>query len=345
MRPTPPPMLALVTILLLSQTGAIQTEERALVAVFCYDDTTQGYLKTMLNFARDLAVAIEEQAGDKVEAVACTSFSELYQYLNAPYTVAAVVSLAGSPEFNSSPALAPYFRDGVGMVGFNHVCMVPFSPDLAQEVFPIFGNASSLGVMTRIGVAWIRTRTYKRSADHPIADGLPENFTLPDYELTFCSRSDREFSQGWPIPEDGDYTVVYTTTGRESPYTDKTLPGVVAYEKIGRSVSLPGFYATELPGVTSYHNFINNTYFVKLVSNAVLWVSESGIASREHMLPSFTKSLEGFKADLMDKQADLDSWLAARSRNKTLLKVLILSLGGVGVVLTLFLGFARGGEG
>jgi len=313
-----------------------------LVLVFCYNSETDPPFRDMTHFAFNLSSclsAMEENGA--LQFIPCTSLSELHQFLNLPQVVAVVISVVGPLDEELRTRLESMFSDGLGLVGFNHVCKKSLSGSLAERVFPIFGNMSAKGKMTLVGSKWIRTRTYYRSAEHPITEGLPENFTLPDFEIAYCSRSDGKFSEGWPTPPEGTYTVLYTTTDRKSPYPGKLLPGVVAYENGGRSVSFPGFYATETKGVESFANFVSDPIFARLVYNAVKWVSEAGAKSSEQRLSTFSAMLEGFHEELESAERNLESYRKARASSKLILQVLVVLCGAGLIALTVVLCFRR----
>jgi len=313
-----------------------------LVLVFCYNSETDPPFRDMIRFASNLSSSLSAMEGNGgLQFVPCTSLSELHEFLNLPQVVAVVISVVGPLDEELRTRLESMFSDGLGLVGFNHVCKKPFSGSLAERVFPIFGNRSARGKMTLVGKRWIRTRTYYRSAQHPITEGLPENFTLPDFEIVYCSRSDKKFSEGWPTPSRGIYTVLYTTTDRKSPYPGKLLPGAVAYENRGRSVSFPGFYATETKGVESFTNFVSNPTFTRLVYNAVKWVSEAGAKSSEERMSTFSAILEGFREELESTESNLESWRKARASGKLILQTLVVLCGAALTALTVVLCFRR----
>jgi len=325
--------------------GLAVSNEGSIILVYCRDDSTTPQFRDMVHFAHDLAKAIGDGLGEnRTEVVACTSLSELNAYLLLPRVVAVVSSYVGSSEVSTSFPFSRVFSEGMGLVGMNHLCSSTYSGELASSVFPIFGNSSSKGSMRRVNGRWIRTRTYNLSSSHPISSGLPDGFIIPDYQMTFCKRSDRRYGDGWPEPAEGKYVVVFETRGRESPYPGKALPGIVAYENEGRSVCLPGFYGSELPGVTNYANFVNDTTFTKLLANCVKWVSESGMARKDRLSASFQEKLQGLKDEIADQNSIVDSWASARSSRKLLFQMLVMAGGFVSTGVVLFLGFKGNGR-
>lgn len=319
----------------LSPAGAQAQEDEKLVLVFCYDETTSVLLREMVSFSMDLSSVIEEELGEEYQVIPCTSFSELRQYLQTPNVVTIVTSYLGDGEINTTFPYRPLFQDGMGLLGFNHLCSNELSGDLAIEVFPIFGNASTKGTMTLVNRTWMRLRTYNRSADHPVSEGMPSSFTIPEYELTFCKTPAGRDT--WPKPRDGVYTVVFTTTSKDSEYDQGLLPGVVAYENGGRSVSFPGFYGSEKQGVTSYENFVNDPVFVKLVSNGVRWASVSGEERMSRLQPDFAAGLDEFRSVIEEERDEIQRWRKAQSGGRLGLQIAVIVIGAAALSLTLFL--------
>jgi hypothetical protein len=335
-------LVAVGIFLLLVGSGLGATiSEKKIVLVYCRDDTMPLGYREMMKFSSSLSETLRAGLGDEFEVYACTSMSELQHFLLLPQVVALVSSYVGSNEYNSTLPFGAYFEDGMGMVGFNHLCNTQFGGDLARNVFPIFGNASTRGSMTFVDGEWIRMRTYAKAGQHAVGDGLPDEFTIPDYELNFCLRSDGKHGQGWPLPSEGSYCIVFTTTGRDSPYQGQMLPGVVAYEDEGRSVSFPGFYGSELPGVSSYEKFVNESLFMKLVSNAVVWVSESGLERRDRLAAGFSESLQSLKDRMESEGEEMRAWVNARSARKTVIQVGIIGVGLAAAAVASYLSFIR----
>jgi len=319
----------------LSLAGAKGQENEKLVLVFCYDETTSVLLREMVSFSMDLSSVVEGELGEEYRVIPCTSFSELRQYLHTPYVVTIVTSYLGDGEINTTFPYGSLFQDGMGLLGFNHLCSNEFSGELATGVFPIFGNASTKGTMTLVNRTWMRLRTYNRSAGHPVSAGLPDSFTIPEYELTFCKPSAEQ--QSWPRPSDGVYTVVFTTTSKDSDYDQSLLPGVVAYEKGGRSVSFPGFYGSEKQGVTSYENFVKESVFANLVSNAVKWASVSGEDRMSRLQPDFVAELDEFRSGIQEERDEIRSWRKAQSGGRLGLQIIVIVIGAAALSLTLYL--------
>jgi len=313
--------------------------DRKIVLVYCRDDTMPLGYREMMKFSSALAENLRVGLGDEFEVYACTSMSELKQFLLLPQVVALVSSYVGSNEYNTTLPFEMFFLDGMGMVGFNHLCSTQYVGDLARSIYPVFGNSSTKGSMTFVDGEWIRMRTYTKTGQHMISEDLPEEFTIPDYELNFCLRSDGKHDQGWPLPPEGSYCVVLSTVGRDSPYGDKALPGVIAYENQGRSVSFPGFYGSELAGVSSYEKFVNQSNFVKLVSGAVVWASQSGLARRDRLVPTFNKTLEDLKKSEEEENKEISAWVSARSARKIFTQIAIIIVGAVSAVLVSYLAF------
>jgi len=319
--------------------------DKKIVLVYCRDDTMPLGYREMMKFSSALAETLRAGLGEEFEVYACTSMSELEQFLLLPQVVALVSSYVGSKEYSTTLPFETYFQDGMGMVGFNHLCSTQYVGDLARSVFPIFGNSSTMGSMTFVDGEWIRMRTYTKTGIHMISEGLPDEFTIPDYELNFCLRSDGKHDEGWPLPPEGSYCVVFSTIGRDSPYGDKMLPGVIAYENEGRSVSFPGFYGSELAGVSSYEKFVNQSNFVKLVSGAVVWASQSGLARRDRLVPSFNQILEDLRNSEEEENKEISAWVSARSARKIFTQIAIIVVGAVSAILVCYLAFLSKPEG
>jgi hypothetical protein len=319
--------------------------DKKIVLVYCRDDTMPLGYREMMKFSSALAQTIRTELGEEYEVYACTSMSELKQFLLLPQAIVLVSSYVGSSENNSTLPFDRYFEDGMGMVGFNHLCRTEYVGDMARSIFPVFGNSSTMGSMTFLDGQWIRMRTYTKTDRHMISEGLPEEFTIPDYELNFCLRSDGKHVEGWPLPSEGSYCVVFSTVGRDSPYKDKLLPGVIAYENEGRSVSFPGFYGSELAGVSSYEKFVNQSNFMKLISGAVLWTSQSGVARRDRLGANFDRILEDLGNRATEENREIKAWVSERSTRKIITQIAIIAMGTVSVALVSYLAFISRPEG
>ena len=334
-------LLALVVVL---GTFGVTAAEEGLVPILCANAyrPMPGEGAVFEAYAEALAEIIENDTSLGLTPVVVHSPGEFVEYLAYPQTYVGVVSYYGGKMGSElEMAIEEIFKRGLGLVGMN---MAATQSNLSYAVFPVAANMTSPGKLGISGGKLVMGHNYVKSADHPITEGLPEEVFFSDVELywTNCSRLVTEP----PSPPEGSIKVVFKTKEKNTCYADDMIPAVVAYENVGRSVSMPAFGLTERKGADDYSGVVYDPQFQTFFLNSLRWAAEAGAASYEERmdeLESRVATCEQERANLIEEASD---WKKKASSGRTLRLAIFTILGVLGIAVVYRLTFMSGeGEG
>jgi len=247
------------------------------------------------------------------------------------------------------PSLLWYFNQGGAIVGMGNAGNGAVTKALNGSIFPLFGNQyrmpdpswfcknTTTGALrpvptpvckpgeTRISM---RQLVYVKTTDHPIAEGVADQFMLNDSRFVIHMNTTGTPTYQHLEPAKGTYTQVFSDSQLGAPL-------VVVYEENGTSVTFAGTDKISVkPTDDSYFEraFLGDPNFKKLFQNAVYfaWNKEKKYtAAMERAKEEFAR----MKQEEEDLKARVEESLKKEKSSKLMRSVLLIVVGVVLIVI------------
>jgi len=220
-------------------------------------------------FAEDLAKLIEGETD--LDVCVLSDYKGLAQVLLLPEIRVLVfgpqMDFLNVPELYRKGILDEvewFFRSGRGLVGMGTAGDSAVTGELAEKVFPLFGNYLELGKFDfDSGKYSVR---YHESEPSPISSGIGDVKIFEQQYVVHLNSSTLTAEK--LVPKEGRYSVVYEEA-------ESGIPLVVSYEKTGRSVTFAGLNLVEEEGPGCYRDVMNQDSFRRMFLGALLWSKEN----------------------------------------------------------------------
>ena len=120
---------------------------------------------------------------------------------------------------------------------------------------------------------------------------------------------------------------MYKVREAKSPYEDGMVPGIVAYENVGRSVTIPAFGLNERGGPSDYSTVVYDPDFQTLFRNCVRWAAESGRMSLQQRMEDSEARIKKFEDERSELREEASDWRNKTSQRRTIRLALFTGLG------------------
>ena len=211
---------------------------------------------------------------------------------------------------NMGEALAAFFQEGGGLVGFYNSGHNA-AGILSTQVFPANGTLRIVNVGMRLECRVL-------APGHEVCQGLNDEFAIEDRELVF---------HGEKVGRGYVYVAEDLPPGSLILATDKTFgaPVIISTERTGRSVYFAGGGISGTGAVT----YLNDVNFQTVFESSLRWVREGGgIGARQSHLE---ESLEEGRSELADVNAQIDEIRKRRSTSGLETRLLLVALAAIGL--------------
>ncbi len=345
--------ITVVLLALMALTAPAWGDPDGLVPILCANGykPMPGESASFNEYANGLAEIILNDTSLELQPVVVETFGDFVEYMAYPQTYVGVVSLyqqkvaegqgAALVGFKASisedlqAAMIEIFDRGVGLIGIGDVA---FGADLSRDVFPVFANMTSPGQLGIVDGKLLKGHSYVISdATHPIAEGLPDEMFFSDVELYWCDAP----GPSPPVPPEGEAAFVYETKESNSGYEDQMVPAVIAYERVGRSVTLPAFGLTERGGPDDYSGVVYDPNFQRLFRNSIEWAAARGRETSEQRMQEAKAKIDELEDRKSEIEEEASDWRRKRSQQRMIRLAVLTALGLVGIGVVYWLTFAK----